>query len=36
MSILIISDIGKQYNEIGLSEKARIYQQFAFYRLAAL
>lgn len=35
MSILTINDVGKIYNKIGLSEKARIYQLFALYKLTA-
>ncbi len=35
MSIVTINEIGHTYFELGLSEKGRLYRQFAFCRLTA-
>ena len=36
MSIVTINEIGHIYSGMALSEKARIYKQFAFCRLASV
>jgi len=36
MSILMINETGKTYNKIGLSEKGRLYQQFALIQLSSI